>query len=95
MTPNIEDILSCRATLQAEVQLLKKKVENGSTLRAGERKFLLALLEPVDNEIAQLRGAYHEWNDPTKKMCSKCREKIAVPFLKGLKARAYELGWNI
>jgi hypothetical protein len=95
MNPTVDDILTAQATLQAEVQVLRKKVESGCTLRAGERRFLLQMLEPVDAERHRILGAAFALDALRLKLCAKCIEKHVRPYRMELKKNAREIGFEL
>jgi len=92
MRPTADEILAARGTLEIEVGLLRKKVQAGATLRVGERRFLLAMLEPIDQESERIQGAYYALTGLLPKFCSKCREKHIKPYMQDLRRAAHEIG---
>jgi hypothetical protein len=87
-----EQIETARETLRREIDLLKRKVDAGATLRVGERRFLLQQLEPADHRIAELRGAMEAVEDLRGKVCSRCKNKL-MATTQEIRDAAFQLGY--
>lgn len=92
MTP--DELIAARETLKAEVALLQKKVGNGQTLRVGERRFLLQMLQPADDEYARIQGGRCALDELAPKLCGRCRGTHVPAYRATLAQFARNLGFE-
>lgn len=91
MDPTIDEISAARLALNAEITLLQRKVESGQTLRAGERRFLITIVDQANDEGQRISGAMTLLDALEKCLCSKCKAHHLAQWRRDLEKRWGEI----